>query len=58
MKIWQASRKYPGVVILHDVRVQAFFAYVYRWLLGDQRQYLDYLEHYYGSEARHDGECC
>jgi glycosyltransferase involved in cell wall biosynthesis len=57
LQIWQVSQKYRGVVILHDTRLQHFFAWIYRYLLGDEARYLDQLERYYGPQSRHDGEC-
>jgi len=56
LSIWQVSRQFPGIVLLHDVRLFEFFAYCYRWIWGDRDGFLACMERYYGSEGRRDGE--
>jgi glycosyltransferase involved in cell wall biosynthesis len=56
LNIWHVARCFPGVVVLHDVRVHEMFAYLYRWMRGDHDGYLKMLEGLYGSGARVDGE--
>ena len=38
--IWQVSRRAPGIVILHDVRLHDFFESLYRGQWRDERGYL------------------
>jgi glycosyltransferase involved in cell wall biosynthesis len=54
--ICQASRLHPGIVVLHDARLQHFFAYCYRWLWGDKDGYVSVMERYYGAAGRRDAE--
>ncbi|HUK87904.1 MAG TPA: hypothetical protein VLT85_09590, partial [Terriglobales bacterium] len=43
-------------MVLHDVALQEFFAYCYRWVWGDKEGYLAKMAHYYGEDARRDGD--
>jgi glycosyltransferase involved in cell wall biosynthesis len=54
--IWHVARCHPGIVVLHDVRIQEMFAYLYRWMRGDRDGYLAILEALYGAGGRADGE--
>jgi glycosyltransferase involved in cell wall biosynthesis len=49
--IWQVSRKSPGVVILHDVRLHDFFESLYRGQWRDHAAYLKLIESQYGEEG-------
>jgi glycosyltransferase involved in cell wall biosynthesis len=49
--IWQVSRKSPGIVILHDVRLHDFFESLYRGHWRDQAGYLAQIEKHYGEEG-------
>lgn len=49
--IWQVSRRSPGVVILHDVRLHDFFESLYRGHWRDQAGYLAQIEKHYGEEG-------
>lgn len=54
--IWQISQRHPGLVILHDIALQQFFAGLYREQWRDRAGYLALMEHYYGTAARQDAE--
>ena len=56
LAIWQVSQQYPGIVVLHDVRLQDFFAYLYRWIRGDRDGYCTLMERCYGAVGRLDAE--
>lgn len=56
LEIWQASRRHPGVIILHDIRLQQFFADCYRWLWGDLPGFREVMGNYYGEAGRRDAE--
>lgn len=47
-KTWFLSQRKPGIVILHDLKLHHFFEGIYRERLGDERQYLAFMEEYYG----------
>ena len=49
--IWQVSRRHPGIVILHDLRVHNFFESLYRGQWRDERGYLAQMERHYGIEG-------
>lgn len=46
--IWQVSRQHPGIVILHDLRVQNFFESLYRGQWRDTAGYLVQMKRCYG----------
>lgn len=50
--IWQLSRQHAGVVILHDVCLQHFFADLYLNVRRDPDEYGRVMELYYGAEGR------
>jgi ubiquinone/menaquinone biosynthesis C-methylase UbiE/glycosyltransferase involved in cell wall biosynthesis len=54
--IWQVSRRHPGIVILHDLNLQNFFAGLYRELWNDRDGYVVHMEEYYGLTGRKDAE--
>ena len=54
--IWQVSRQHPGLVILHDLRLQHFFAGLYLGQWSDPSGYLTQMELYYGWVGRQDAE--
>jgi ubiquinone/menaquinone biosynthesis C-methylase UbiE/glycosyltransferase involved in cell wall biosynthesis len=54
--IWQISRSHPGIVILHDLYLQHFFAGLYREQWNDRDGYLVQMEKYYGPKGRQDAE--
>jgi ubiquinone/menaquinone biosynthesis C-methylase UbiE/glycosyltransferase involved in cell wall biosynthesis len=54
--IWQISRRHPGLVILHDIALQQFFAGLYREQWRDRAGYLALMERYYGTAGRQDAE--
>lgn len=56
LAIWRIGTLQPGIVILHDFCLQEFFAFYYRWLLGDHDGYLSQMERFYGETARQDAE--
>jgi hypothetical protein len=49
--IWQVSRRHPGIVILHDLRVHNFFESLYRGRWRDLAGYLAQIKFYYGEEG-------
>lgn len=46
--IWQLSRRHAGIIVLHDTRLQHFFAGLYRELLGAPANYLAEMRRHYG----------
>jgi ubiquinone/menaquinone biosynthesis C-methylase UbiE/glycosyltransferase involved in cell wall biosynthesis len=54
--IWQISRSHPGIVILHDLNLQHFFAGWYREQWNDRDGYVVKMEEYYGPKGRKDAE--
>ena len=49
--IWEVSRRHPGIVILHDLRVHNFFDSLYRGQWRDTAGYLAQVRRYYGDEG-------
>ena len=54
--IWEVSRHHPGVVVLHDVRLNDFFAGVFRSMWAGREAYLGLMGRCFGAEGRADGE--
>jgi ubiquinone/menaquinone biosynthesis C-methylase UbiE/glycosyltransferase involved in cell wall biosynthesis len=54
--IWQISRSHPGIIILHDLFLQHFFAGLYRDDWNDRVGYIAQMEEYYGPTGRKDAE--
>jgi ubiquinone/menaquinone biosynthesis C-methylase UbiE/glycosyltransferase involved in cell wall biosynthesis len=54
--IWQVSQRHAGLVILHDVALQQFFAGLFREQWHDRTGYLELMEHFYGAAGRQDAE--
>jgi ubiquinone/menaquinone biosynthesis C-methylase UbiE/glycosyltransferase involved in cell wall biosynthesis len=54
--IWQVSQRHAGLVILHDVALQQFFAGLFREQWYDRTGYLELMEHFYGAAGRQDAE--
>lgn len=54
--IWQASRRHPGIIILHDFRLQHLFAGLYRDQWADRERYVAEMERYYGETGRLAGK--
>ena len=54
--IWQVSRRHPGIVVLHDLRVHNFFDSLYRGQWRDVAGYLAQMKRYYGEQGLRDGE--
>jgi glycosyltransferase involved in cell wall biosynthesis len=52
--IWQVSRRHPGIVVLHDLRVQNFFDSLYRGQWRDLAGYLSQMQRFYGKEGLRD----
>jgi glycosyltransferase involved in cell wall biosynthesis len=52
--IWQLSRQHPGIVVLHDLRLQHFFGGVYRDR-GNPSEYLTVMSRYYGNAGYRAG---
>jgi len=51
--IWRVSRQHPGIVILHDLMLQHFFAGLLHHDLGlSRRQYLEMVERHHGVQGR------
>ncbi len=51
-KIWQASRRHPGIIVLHDFRLQHLFAGLYRDQWADREGYVTEMERHYGETGR------
>ena len=49
--IWQVSRVHPGIVVLHDLRVQNFFDSLYRGQWRDTEGYYAQMQRHYGEEG-------
>lgn len=49
--IWQVSRRHPGIVVLHDLRVHNFFDSLYRGPWRDVAGYYREMLRYYGDEG-------
>lgn len=54
--IWQVSRQHPGLVILHDFRLQHLFAGLFREKYKDKEVYLTKMRQYYGEEGYREGK--
>lgn len=54
--IWQISRQCPGIVVLHDFKLQGFFAHLYKEKWDDKRGYIEKMQRYYGSEGKEAAE--
>ncbi len=51
--IWRISRQHPGIVILHDLKLQHFFSGLVFHELGFNRsQYLELVERHHGAKGR------
>lgn len=50
--IWQVSRYHPGIVVLHDLRLQHLFAGIFLRLWQDDEGYLTHMSHYYGTAGQ------
>jgi glycosyltransferase involved in cell wall biosynthesis len=51
--IWRISRQHPGIVILHDLKLQHFFSgLVFHELGFNRRQYLELVERHHGAKGR------
>ncbi len=53
--IWEISQQCPGIVILHDLKIQEFFCGIYQ-AKQDKAGYLKQLRDYYGPDAQKIGE--
>ncbi len=53
---WFLCQHKPGIVILHDLKLHHFFEGIYRERLHDQKQYLAYMEEYYGAPGVEAGK--
>ncbi len=54
--IWQVSQRHAGLIVLHDVALQQFFAGLFREQWHDRMGYLELMERYYGATGRQDAE--
>ena len=52
--IWQVSQRHAGLIVLHDVALQQFFAGLFREQWRDRTGYLELMEHSYGASGRQD----
>ena len=51
--IWRISQQHPGIVILHDLKLQHFFSGLVFHELGlNRRQYLELVERHHGARGR------
>jgi len=53
--IWQTSRRHPGIVVLHDVRLHHLFAGAYQ-KLQDREGYLAAMVRHYGEHGQSDAK--
>jgi glycosyltransferase involved in cell wall biosynthesis len=53
--IWQVSQLHPGIVVLHDFRLQHLFAGLYLDKWRDPEAYFTQMEFYYGEAGRRAG---
>lgn len=51
-EIWEVSRRHPGVVVLHDLRLQNLFLGIYLDTLGQRQTYERVMSDHYGSAGR------
>jgi glycosyltransferase involved in cell wall biosynthesis len=56
VSIWQVSRRHPGVVVLHDLRLQHFFTVLYGGRWRDREGYLTQMELHHGADGRRAAE--
>ena len=54
-KTWFLSQRKPGIIILHDLKLHHFFEGIYRERLGDEHQYLAFMDEYYGAPGLEAG---
>jgi glycosyltransferase involved in cell wall biosynthesis len=54
--IWEISRVLPGIVEIHDIHLQHFFAGIFRESRSDRDSYLSAMARYHGREGRRDAE--
>ena len=54
--IWQISRQCPGIVVLHDFKLQGFFAHLYKEKWNDKQGYIEKMRRYYSSEGKEAAE--
>ena len=54
--IWQISRQCPGIVVLHDFKLQGFFANLYKEKWHDKQGYIEQMQRYYGYEGKEAAE--
>jgi glycosyltransferase involved in cell wall biosynthesis len=54
--IWQVSHVHPGIVVLHDLRLQDLFAGLFRDQLQDPSKYVTVMQQQYGEAGRQDAE--
>lgn len=54
--IWEVSQRHPGVVVLHDFRLQHLFAHIFGVRYGEPRLLVEKMNAVYGPEAGHQAE--
>jgi glycosyltransferase involved in cell wall biosynthesis len=54
--IWEASRRYPGIVVLHDVRLHHLFIEIFWDQCDDPARYFEAMKHYDGESGRVEAE--
>lgn len=54
--IWQASRRHPGIIILHEFRLQHLFAGLYKDQWADREGYVAEMGRQYGETGRLDAK--
>lgn len=54
--IWLTSRQCPGLVILHDPKLQGFFANLYKEKWDDRQGYMEKIQRYYGLRGKEAAE--
>lgn len=54
--IWEISRRCPGLVVLHDLKLHHFFEWIYHRQPNGRETYLKEMTRYYGFSGREAGE--
>lgn len=55
--IWQASRQFPGIVVIHDVNLHYLFTSMYEKYMqpgNDRNAFIELMQHYHGLPCKQD----
>jgi len=56
--IWKTSRSNPGIVVLHDIQLQGFFAEYYLYVINEPRSWVREMRRHHGREGRWAAKAC